>query len=198
MTLFPFFMDVSDKTFLIVGGGAVAKEKIASLRRFDVGLVVVAEETDIQDVPVVRKSFEPADLDGADFVIGATANRELNRQIAECCKERGLPVNIVDDAELCTFFMPSMVKRGDLTVAISTNGTSPAYARQVREQVEQEIPENIGDILVRMGELRKIVPERVAEQGKRKKLYQEILAELIARDNGFLDEEVEAIIRKYE
>ena len=64
MNLFPFFMDVSDKTFLIVGGGTVAKEKIASLRRFDARLLVVAEETDIQDVPVVRKRFEPADLDG--------------------------------------------------------------------------------------------------------------------------------------
>ena len=198
MNLFPFYMDISDKTFLIVGGGAVAKEKIASLRRFTDNIIVVAKETDLDEGRVIRKQFEPSDLDQADFVIGATSDRKLNRQIAECCGQKGLPVNIVDDAALCTFFMPSMVKRGDLTVAISTNGTSPAYARRVREQIEKEILGNIADILLRMGELRKTVPKRIVEQGKRKRLYQEILAELIAGENGASDEEIERIIRKYE
>ena len=109
-----------------------------------------------------------------------------------------MPVNIADDAELCTFFMPSMVKQGDLTIAISTNGTSPAFARRMRRQLEQEIPGNIAAILERMGRLRNVVPSRIAAQEKRKKLYQEILSELMEKDNALSEEEIEAMIQKYE
>ncbi len=194
-------MDITGKTFLIVGGGAVAKEKLESISRFGEKIIIVARETDIhesENVRVIKKDFEPSDIDMADFVIGATSDRGLNALIAKSCDDKNIPVNIVDDKELCSFVMPSMVKRGSLTVAISTNGKSPAYAMQLRKSIESQIPEEIDDILIRMESLRAVIPDRIQEPAARKKFYKILLARLIETNNSLDDEEIEKMVRNYE
>ena len=108
--------------------------------------------------------------------------------------ERGIPVNTVDDQAYCDYIFPSIIKRGDLTVAISTSGTSPAYAMQLRKEIEEILPPEIGGILERMGGLRGEVAGRIPDQAGRAACYRELLAALIGSGNRLTDEEIEKII----
>ena len=103
---------------------------------------------------------------------------------------------MVDDQEYCDFIFPSIVKRDRLTIAISTSGTSPAYAMQLRKEIEQILPDQIGPILTRMGSLRSEVSARIPDQKARAAAYRQLLAELIASDNSLSDEEISRIIRR--
>ena len=198
MTVFPLFENIDGKTFLIIGGGNTAARKVGRLLQFTNRIIVIAEETDIKDVKVIRRPFEESDLDRADFVIAATDDRSLNRSIAAACRERRIPINVVDDPALCSFIFPSVVKRGDLTVGISTGGASPAYASLLRRTLEKNLPDHIGGILERMGALRKTVPARIPDQKRRAKCYKEILSELLVRDNNVGDDEIDGIVEKYQ
>jgi len=194
MVLFPFFMNVEDMCCLIVGGGSVAREKLDSLKRFDMRFLVVAKDTDIEGdekrIRVERRAFEDSDVERAGFVICATDDRELNKHISELCKSLNKPVNVVDDAQLCTFIMPSMVKRGDLTVAVTTSGKSPAFAARLRRSIDEMLPDHTEEILDRMGALRETIPKIIEKQDDRKIFYARILDRLIETDNGMSDEEI--------
>lgn len=195
MVLFPFYENIEDKTFLIVGGGSVAAEKLEKIRMFTDRIVVVAKDTDITSAKVFRKEFEDEDLDLGDIVIAATSDREVNRNISLLSREAGKPCNVVDDPELCSFVFPSLVKRGKLVVSISTNGSSPAYARRLRTEIEEVIPASIEDILDRMAEFRQIVPRYVDGQKERNIKYKKILNLLIEKDNNVTDEEIMEIVK---
>ena len=175
MSYFPFFTDISDKTFLIIGSGNVAADKILRLKRFTDRIIVVAPETEIEGVRVIRKEYDSGDLALGDYVVAAVGVREIDRQIARDCRAEGIPVNVVDDIEYCDFIFPSIVKRGKLTVAISTSGSSPLYARMLRQQLEEMLPENIEQVLDEMQELRERTAEEVADQKERARIYREAL-----------------------
>jgi precorrin-2 dehydrogenase/sirohydrochlorin ferrochelatase len=100
----------------------------------------------------------------------------------------------VDDQEYCDFIFPGIVKRGPLTVAISTSGTSPAYAMQLRKELEEILPDRIGEILERMGELRGEVALRISDQKTRAYVYKKILAALIESENRLTNEELQEMI----
>lgn len=202
MTLFPFFENIEGRHFLVVGGGSVAAEKVGRLLLFTKDITVVAPQTQIEGVPVRRKAYEESDLDPdsgharADVVIAATDDPALNRKIALDCRERNIPVNVVDSPSLCSFIFPSLIRRGDLTVAISTAGDSPLYSRMLREEMEALLPAHIEDILQRMRALREILPRRIPQQKARKEAYRRILARLLESDNTASDEEIQEIIRE--
>ena len=201
MNVFPMYMDIEDKTFLLVGGGSVAKWKVEVLRRFAARMVMVAEETDLEeseDLTIYRRRFQEEDLDMADFVIAATNDEASDREVVEACRRRGIPVNAVDRKELCDFFFPSIVKRGDLVLSISTSGASPAYAQRLRREVEELLPEHIEGILTRLGGLREEMAARIDGQKTRKAAYEEILERLIADEGMTTKEEIDAIMEKYE
>lgn len=197
MTVFPLFENIDRKTFLIVGGGAVAKRKVERLSAFTNRIIVIAEETDITGVRVLRRKLALPDLDMGDFVVAATNDQETNRAIADYCNEHRIPVNVVDDPKLCSFIFPSVVKRGDLTIGISTGGTSPAYAQLLRKTLEHELPSQIGGILERMGALRSVVPAKVPEQDRRARCYREILSQLLLDNNATTDKEINDIIYRW-
>lgn len=200
MKVFPIFEVIDRKTFLVIGGGDVARRKVERLRQFTDRILVIAEKTDMEDsdgVRVLRRPLDLTDLELGDFVIAATDDRELNKHIAEYCRSSRIPVNVVDDPGLCTFLFPAVVKKGDLTIGISTGGTSPAYAQLMRKTLERNLPDHIDDILERMGQLRKEVPEQVPEQSRRARCYREILSELLVRNNQVGEDEIDAIIRKW-
>ncbi|MBP3474943.1 MAG: bifunctional precorrin-2 dehydrogenase/sirohydrochlorin ferrochelatase [Lachnospiraceae bacterium] len=196
MTLFPFYEDIEGKTFLVIGGGKVAKEKIGRLRLFTDKIIVVAKETDIRDADVRQKAFEDSDLALGDICIVATPDRQLNSHIAALCQKQGIPVNVVDDRNLCSFIFPSIVKRGDLTVSITTAGKSPAYAQKLRREIEAALPEHIEDILDRMEKLRGIVPEYIIEQRTRGNLYKQLLERMLETENRVTDEELLEMIKE--
>ncbi len=197
MTVFPLFENIDRKTFMIVGGGAVAQRKVKSLLQFTSRIVVIAKETPITGVKVLKKQLALTDLDEADFVIAATDDKELNRSISEYCQENRIPVNVVDDAALSTFLFPSVVKRGDLTVGISTGGTSPSYSQLLRKTLEDNLPDHIGGILERMGALRQVVPKAIPDPKRRSLCYKKILSELLYTDNRTTDDEIKDIIYQY-
>ena len=208
MSYFPFYFDITDKTFLIIGGGPVAREKVNRLRRFTENIIVIAPETEIEGtrtenpcrcaggVQILCKEYGEEDLALGDYVVAATGIREVDRKVAGDCRGRGIPVNVVDDRAYCDFIFPSIVKRDSLTVAISTFGTSPAYAMQLRKEIEMILPDQIGPILTRMGNLRGEVSERVTDQKARAAAYRIILAALIESENRLTDEEIEEMIEE--
>ena len=153
---FAAFLDLLHKKVVVVGGGKIASAKVRALLPCQPQpLVVVAP----QATPAIRRAacagqltwhareYQPTDLDGAALVFGATDDRELNARVATDARKLSLPVLAVDDVPNCDFIAPALVRRGDLTVAISTNGRSPAMARRTRERLERLLPPYWGDLL---------------------------------------------------
>lgn len=201
MAYFPFYTDISKKTFLIVGGGRVAQEKVNRLRRFTEDIIVIAPDTEISletgSPRVLRREYQEEDLDMADYVVAATGIQEVDRKVAKDCRRRGIPVNVVDDRDYCDFIFPAIAKRGDLTVAVSTGGTSPAYARKLRQEIEEMLPPEIEGILARMSEVRSEAAERISDQKKRAAFYKKLLTKLIADGNTTTEEEIRSLIEEF-
>jgi len=155
MKTYPLFALIEDRPVLVVGGGVVGERKVRDLlaagarvtvvsRELTPGLIELAARGNIQ---VVQGEFAAKHLDGMTLVVGATDDREVNRQVSAAAKSRGLFVNIVDEPELCTFIVPAQVRRGPLTLAISTGGASPALARKVRQELEEQFGPDYGRYL---------------------------------------------------
>ena len=168
MGYFPFFIELSDREGLIVGGGTVAARKVEKLLPYKPRLTIVAPEIadEIARQPcltLLREPFSPKLLAGKAFVIAATDDRQLNHGIAALCAEQRIPVNVVDDPEACTFLFPALVKQGDLSVGISTGGASPSAAVWLKEQIETALPEEFDRILDYLAavrpEVKAVVPE---------------------------------------
>ncbi|MDU0808744.1 precorrin-2 dehydrogenase/sirohydrochlorin ferrochelatase family protein [Aquirufa regiilacus] len=164
--LFPIFLKLDRLNTLVVGGGNVALEKASALLRNSPGasLTLVApmfrEDTlvylkDFPQVILCERGFEFSDLEGRDLVICATDNRELHVGIKEVCAERHLLCNVADTPDLCDFYLGSIVQKGDLKIAISTNGKSPTLAKRIRAFLEDVIPEEIQEGLEGMEAVRK-------------------------------------------
>lgn len=164
--LFPIFLKLDRLNTLVVGGGNVALEKASALLRNSPGarVTLVApmfrEDTldylkDFPQVVLFERGFEFSDLEGRDLVICATDNRELHVGIKEACAQRHLLCNVADTPELCDFYLGSIVQKGDLKIAISTNGKSPTLAKRIRAFLEDVIPEEIQEGLEGMEAVRK-------------------------------------------
>lgn len=144
MKYYPVFWDIKDKKCIVVGGGDVALRKVRRLRDCGAKVLVVSPQLTPELIAmkaedVIEHVFDQYDvryLEGAVLVIGATDDEKTNTAISRDARERGIPVNIVDDPQKCDFILPSVVERGDLTVAIGTGGKSPALARYLREELE--------------------------------------------------------------
>lgn len=166
MAYFPFFMDISTGEGLIVGGGRVALRKIEKLRPFDAALTVCAPEIlpEIEAMPgltLLRRPFANCLADGKLFVIAATDDNELNSHIAALCRGKNIPVNVVDRREECTFLFPALVKRGELTVGITTSGASPSAAVYWKNRIDELIPSEAGGMLEYLSALRETVKTSV-------------------------------------
>ena len=164
--LFPIFLKLDRLNTLVVGGGNVALEKVSALLRNSptARVTMVApmfrEETlvflmDYAQVEILERGFELSDLEGRDLVICATDNRALHEGIKEACSQQHLLCNVADTPDLCDFYLGSIVKKGDLKIAISTNGKSPTMAKRIRGFLEDVIPEEIQESLEGMEAVRK-------------------------------------------
>jgi precorrin-2 dehydrogenase/sirohydrochlorin ferrochelatase len=168
---YPVALDLKDKLCLVVGGGHLATEKVEGLLHAGARVVVVSPTitlalTQLAGAGTIRvylRQFQPEDLDGVYLAYGVadgsqTSNdRELNARVAAAARERGVIVNAVDDIPNCDFFAVSIVRRGDLTISISTNGLSPAFARWMREYLDAQLPQELGDLLAVLAEVRQQV-----------------------------------------
>lgn len=165
MSLLPIFLKLENRRCLLVGAGTVALEKVGSLLRTGCVLRVVAPEAraEIRELAregrleFVQKAFAPDDLDGQFIVIAATDVPQVNEAVYRAAIERGIPANSVDDIPNCDFYFGSVVSRGDLQIAISTAGESPALAQRLRREIDEQLPEDLGSWLAEIGELRRQV-----------------------------------------
>ena len=146
MSLFPAFLKLTNRHVLVVGGGTIAAQKIPGLLEAGAQVHVVSPKLSPQLTEWVRnrqidwspKPFEPNDLDGSFLVIAATSLRDLNAHVYREADARNILCNAVDDIDHCHFYYGSIVQRGDLQIAISTNGKSPALAQRLRKELEEQ------------------------------------------------------------
>lgn len=145
---YPAFLSIEDRPCLVVGGGQIAERKVKGLLDADARVTVVSptvtprlrRRIDKGQVTHLPREFQSSDLEGFYLLIAATDDMPLNREVGIEGRNLGLIVNVVDDTPYCDFIAPSIVRRGDITFAISTGGASPALARWLRRQVEQHFP----------------------------------------------------------
>lgn len=183
MNLYHVALKLQGKRSLVVGGGGVARRKVSALLECGAQIILVSPELipelaqDVQSgkIRYLSRGFEVGDLEGVHLVICATDNEELNRQIAECCELRNIPVNVVDNPELSTFFVPSVVRRGPLCISITTGGNSPLLARRLRELLEQKIGSEYGELVLFLGEVRQIIQQKFSDPVERREVWMRIL-----------------------
>lgn len=202
MAYFPLFQDLSQKKITIFGGGKVAARKAEKLLPFDPEITVIAPEIlpELAELPVKTecRPFAEEDISGDLFcVIAATDNRSVNRRIYECCQEKRIPVNTVDDPELCSFLFPSLIRRGPLTVGISTSGASPTAAIWVREQLEDLLPDNTEDILLWLRSQRERIKSAIPTEKARTACQRKLFAACMERGEALDDGTRNAIMKEF-
>ena len=163
--LFPVFLKLNNLHTVLIGAGNVGSEKLIAIlgNSPQARVTVIAKEfiSEIQTlalenekITVIQKAFADTDLDNADIVVAATNDNKLNEYIKESAHERKLLINVADKPELCDFYLGSIVQKGDLKVAISTNGKSPTMAKRLKEVLNENLPGELDITLQQMNELR--------------------------------------------
>jgi len=188
MAKYPIFLELGGRRVVVIGSGAVAVRKAEPLLAAGARLVVVAERiSDMMtalcqgtNAELVRAKYSKSYLTGAVLSIAATNKPELNKRIYKDCQELEILCNVVDEPELCDFFVPAVVKRGDLQVAIGTEGHYPAYAGHIRKKLEQTFTEKHGEFLAELEVLRKRIIKDVPDPADRK-----IMLGRLADDKSF-------------
>jgi uroporphyrin-III C-methyltransferase/precorrin-2 dehydrogenase/sirohydrochlorin ferrochelatase len=165
MSLLPIFLKLAGRDCLLVGGGNVALDKIGSLLGTGLRLRVIAPgaRPEIRQMAIdgklewIERRFEASDLEGNFLVIAATNAPDVDAAVYAGCVARNIPCNSVDDIPNCDFFFGSVVSRGNLQIAISTTGESPAFAQRLRHEIDAQLPEDIDVWLKNLGQLRRQV-----------------------------------------
>jgi precorrin-2 dehydrogenase/sirohydrochlorin ferrochelatase len=160
---YPVVLKLAGRRCVVVGGGQVAARKVSALVRAAADVLVVAPDivAEIESLAetgglrLEQRQFEPTDVDGAFLVVAATDRRDVNQSVAEAAHARGSLLNVVDDPNACDFTVPAVVRRRDVTLAVSTGGRSPAFSRFLREQLGEWLTDARCALLEIMAELRR-------------------------------------------
>ncbi len=218
---FPLFMDLEGKKGLVIGGGKTALGKVRHLLDFGPDLTVIAPEfcPELIEAAATLSSADSSDSNPKDpqsgrlileyrefcpediredltFVIAATDRGEVNRLAASICREKRIPVNVVDVPKECTFFFPSLVRQGRLCVGISTGGASPSAAIHMRRRIEEILPEGIGDILDYLAEKRSLIKESFVSEKERGEAYRQFFLQCLQQGRGLSEEEEKELLRQ--
>jgi precorrin-2 dehydrogenase/sirohydrochlorin ferrochelatase len=186
---YPLYLNVSEKRCVVVGGGDVAERKVMKLIECDAEVIVVSSavtpglEAMIKGKIIhhVSDDYEREYIEGAFIVVGATDRDEVNEQIYRDSQDMGILVNIVDDPKRCDFIVPSIVRTGDLAIAISTGGKSPIMAKRLREELETTYGPEYGILLEIMGALREKMITRGESPENNKNAFESVL------DSGIIE-----------
>jgi precorrin-2 dehydrogenase/sirohydrochlorin ferrochelatase len=185
MSLFPIFLKLAGRCCLVIGAGTVGEAKIQGLIEAGAAVRLVAPRATpaverwaaAGEISWFRRTFEPADLNGVFLVVAATNAHELNEHIFREAEQRGILCNAVDDPPHCDFYYPSVVGRGDLQIAISTAGHSPALAQRLRRELEQQFVPEYAEWVVRLGRVRRGLFRRGMEPERRRLLLHRLASE---------------------
>jgi precorrin-2 dehydrogenase/sirohydrochlorin ferrochelatase len=188
--LYPILLSLQNKEVLVVGGGCVATRKTRTLLLHNANVTIVSPDTtkELQTLSkknclnIIKRGFQPEDINNKFLVFSATNNSEINREIKRLCSKNNILLNAVDDPENCDFFIPSIIRRKSLVVAVSTEGKYPFFAKLLRQKLEETINSAYGEVLDYLGEIRnnlkKCTPECERKKILRSKIYDEIFNDL--------------------
>ena len=198
MGYFPFFVDVENQNCLVVGGGVVALRKIEKLLPFNPNITVVSpkvhkEILSIENINIIKRKFDFNDLKEKSFVITATDDKVLNKEIYNSCKENNIPVNTVDDKDNCSFIFPALARNNGVTVAISTSGKSPLYAKYLRKKIESLIQDS-ESIVDNLSKYREKIKNEISLEENRKVAFEKLL-EYSLSNESITDDLVDKIIK---
>ena len=176
MAKYPIFLDLNGRRVVIIGGGSVATRKAETILKAGARLVVVASRIDetLRKVctgtkaELIESKYSKDYLAGATIAIAATNDEALNRQIYKDCQQLEILCNVVDSPGLCDFYVPAVVQRGDLQIAIGTEGNCPAYAGHLRKKLENTFTEKHGEFLAQLEAIRGFIIEKLADASERK------------------------------
>ena len=175
--LFPVFLKLSELNTLIVGGGSVAHEKLSAVLNNSPEAKITLVAPLIKDnilslanqylnVNLIKRVFLREDLDNKDIVIAATNDKELNRVVKEEAKSKRILTNVVDTPDLCDFYLSSIVQKGSIKFAISTNGKSPTIAKRLKEVLNNAIPDEMENVLNNLVQIRSRLNGNFSEKVK--------------------------------
>lgn len=195
MPYYPVFLDLKGKKCVVVGGGRVARRKVASLMGAGAEVAVIApeitpslsREKDKGKITHIPRAYRRGDLKGAFLAISATDSEEENMKVAREARHLNIPVNVVDRPALCSFIVPSTVKRGPLVIAVSTSGASPAMSRAIRLELERLYGKRFGTYLERLAALREKALKELPPEARRrlfKKLASSDIIQTIREGGG--------------
>jgi len=181
-SLFPMFLKLEGRSCLVLGAGGVGEPKIQHLVECGAFVRVIAPSASevVQEsarrgsLIWIQREFEPADLEGVFLVVAASSSSEVNHAVYREARARGILCNVVDDPPHCDFYYPAVVRRGQLQIAISTAGLSPALAQRIRKQLEQQFPPAYGTWLESLGERRQQLFAGGGDSAERRRILHEI------------------------
>ena len=182
MRYFPAFLDLQGRSAVVIGGGRVAERKVLTLLACGARVTVISPALTpklsylVQAGAIRRhaRRWRPVDLKEAFLILGTTDDRKANGEIARQAHAHSRLVNIADDPARCNLIMPSVITRGDLTIAVSTSGKSPSLARRIRRELEGSFGVEYGKFLRLLGAIRQQVQSRVPSMARRRRILQQL------------------------
>ncbi|MBF8250587.1 MAG: siroheme synthase [Deltaproteobacteria bacterium] len=187
MRYYPIYLDIRDKRCVVIGGGDVAERKVFSLLNAGAKVTVVSPAvtavlkgiSEAGRLEIKERPFSKRDLKGAFLAYAATDNEDINYKISEEARKMGVLLNIVDKPEMCDFILPSVVERGPLSIAISTGGASPAFAKRLRLEMEEMYGEEYSLFLEIMAAIRRKLLTKEVESVKKRKFFNKLASSSI-------------------
>ncbi|NLJ63433.1 MAG: siroheme synthase, partial [Alcaligenaceae bacterium] len=187
MDYFPLYANLKQRPVLVVGAGEVAFRKIELLRQAGAQVRVIAAKVgaavqqllEQNQVQWLKAHFEPSDVEQAVLTIAATDDAQLNQAVHDACVQRHRLVNVVDNPALCTFIVPAIVDRSPVQIAISTGGTAPVLARQLRQKIEQALPPVLAPMATLAGQYRSRVKAVLTQATVRRSFWEKLFADPI-------------------
>lgn len=203
MRYYPINLDIKNRKCLVVGGGGVGTRKVMTLVDCGAKVTVVSPDVSGQllelanngSIVLEKRSYRKTDLDGMFLVIGTTDDEELNRQISIDAEKLNMLCNIADRPKVCNFILPSIVNRGDLTISISTSGKSPALAKKLRIELEEQFGNEYAELLRLMGAIRKKLLSQKHEPEAHKQLFEQLISRgLLDMIRGNRKDEIDSLL----
>lgn len=179
---YPIFLDLRNRLCLVIGGGKVAERKVMTLIKFNAKVKVIAPSITKRlisleekgKIEILKRDYKKGDLNGAFIVFAATDKKEINREIKKDAAELGILTNVVDDPDFCDFIVPSIVKKGHITIGISTSGMLPLFAKTLKEKIEELLTKDHVKYVKLIGNLRKIIIKEIKDPKKRKRVMNQV------------------------
>lgn len=200
MSAFPMCVEMRGVTVFLAGSGKMMEQKLEKLLLFEAHIQLFSESDIVglshPQVTIQHRKLTEQDLEQNPlFVVAAETVREDNRTISRWCRERKIPVNVVDDPELCSFTFPALIRRGEATISISTGGKSPAAAAILRQRLEQVVPERLEEILDWSAELRTRLKQEITDVEVRKQVLRRAVTVAMEQGRPLSDEELQQIFQ---